>query len=67
MSPKSKDCVIGMDFGEKDPCERWDGKRIKSEVPSKDTWLDPLAASVLKDQKQFIKSKYTLAYEGIER
>ena len=45
---------------------KWGGKRVKSNEIKKETWLEPFASKVLDDQKQFIKSKYLLAYHGID-
>ena len=46
---------------------QWGGSRVKSEVLSQDIWLEPLAKQVLKDQKEFIKSKYIIGCCGIEQ
>ena len=42
------------------------GKRVKSLTIDKDTLLEPHAATVLNNQKQFIISKYLKACAGIE-
>ena len=41
------------------------GKRIKSEVISADTWLKPLAKTVVDERKENIISKYVASFEGL--
>lgn len=44
----------------------WGGKRTKSTIITKHTWLEPYAASALNKQQDFIVSKYLRVCEGID-